>query len=85
MTGERKMTPEALRQMTMYRRKYSRMVIEAYNKALKDGYYDDYQRSRKLKHIEVSPLKVYAPPAVANIISVDRANELADKYNLGGQ
>lgn len=82
MTGERKMTPEALHRMTLYRRKYSRMVIEAYNKALKDGYYDDYQRSRKLKHIDVKPLEAWKPPEVENILSVERANELADKYNL---
>ena len=86
MTGERKMTPEALRRMTLYRRKYSRKVIEDYNARLKDGYYDLYQKhARKLKHIDVSPLEVWKPPAVENIISVDRANELVDKYNLGGQ
>ena len=83
MTGERKMTPEALRRMTLYRRKYSRMVIEDYNARLKDGYYALYiKHARPLKHIDVKPLEVWQPPAVVDTLDVDRSKALADKYNL---
>jgi len=87
MTGEVKMTPEALRQMTYYRRKYSRQVIDEYNKRLDAGYYSDYQRSRKLEKINIKPLPVYQPPLVENTVSAERGNELVNKYNLnqGGQ
>lgn len=85
MTGQLEMTPEALRQMTYYRRKYSRQVIDEYNKRLDNGYYADYQRSRKLEKIEVEPLPEYQPPLVENTVSTNRANELVNKYNLGGQ
>lgn len=80
MTGEVKMTPEALRQMTYYRRKYSRQVIDEYNKRLDAGYYSDYQRSRKLDKIEVAPLPVYKPPLVEDTITEDRGNELVNKW-----
>ena len=83
MTGERKMTPEALRRMTLYRRKYSRMVIEDYNNRLKDGYYKLYiQHARPLKHIDVTPLPEWQPPAVVDTLDAQRASELGDKYNL---
>ena len=82
MTGERKMTPEALRRMTLYRRKYSRMVIDEYNKRLKAGYYSDYERSRKLYPIEVEALPEWQPPAVVDTLDAQRASELGDKYNL---
>jgi hypothetical protein len=41
MTGTRKLTPDALKQMTLYRRKYSRLVVEEYHKRLENGYYAD--------------------------------------------
>ena len=83
MTGERKMTPEALRRMTLYRRKYSRMVIEDYNARLKDGYYALYiKHARPLKHIDVKPLEVWQPPAVIDTLDTERIGELGDKYNL---
>jgi hypothetical protein len=85
MTGQLEMTPEALKQMTYYRRKYSRRVIEEYNARLDAGYYEDYNRTRKLKRIEVEPLPEYQPPLVENTVSSNRANELVNKYNLGGQ
>tara|TARA_B100000497_G_scaffold105472_1_gene121757 strand:- start:1221 stop:2801 length:1581 start_codon:yes stop_codon:yes gene_type:complete len=84
MTGQLEMTPEALKQMTYYRRKYSRRVIDEYNSRLDSGYYDDYKRSRKLERIEVAPLPVYQPPQVENTVSADRATELNNKYNLSG-
>ena len=83
MTGERKMTPEALRRMTLYRRKYSRMVIEDYNARLEDGYYALYTKhARPLSHIDVEPLPAWQPPAVVDTLDVDRSKELANKYNL---
>jgi|21_taG_2_1085346.scaffolds.fasta_scaffold01053_9 hypothetical protein len=87
MTGQLEMTPEALKQMTYYRRKYSRRVIEEYNSRLDAGYYEDYNRTRKLNRIEVEPLPVYQPPLVENTVSAERGNELVNKYNLnpGGQ
>ena len=83
MTGQLEMTPEALRQMTYYRRKYSRQVIDEYNTRLDKGYYSDYQRSRKLDKIDIKPLPEYQPPLVENTVSTNRANELVNKYNLG--
>jgi len=80
MTGEIKMTPEALKEMTYYRRKYSRQVIDEYNERLDNGYYADYQRSRKLNRIEVNPLPVYKTPKVEDTLTIDRVNELGSKY-----
>ena len=66
--------------MTYYRRKYSRRVIDEYNSRLDSGYYDDYKRSRKLERIEVAPLPVYQPPLLADTITIDRGNELVNKW-----
>jgi len=82
MTGEQKMTKAALEQMTYYRRKYSRQVLEEYNERLGNGYYDNYQTysQRKLEAVEVTALDPYAPPLLADTISTDRASELVNKY-----
>jgi hypothetical protein len=81
MTGEQKMTKAALEEMTYYRRKYSRQVLEEYNERLGNGYYDNYQKyGRKLSPVEVTALEPYAPPLLADTISIDRANELLLKY-----
>jgi len=82
MTGEQKMTKAALEQMTYYRRKYSRQVLEEYNERLGAGYYDNYQTysQRKLEAVEVTALDPYAPPLLADTLTIDRANELKNKY-----
>ena len=55
--------------MTLYRRKYSRLVIEEYNKRLNDGYYANYESSRALNPIEVTALEPYQPMALDEIIT----------------
>ena len=82
MTGEQKMTKAALEEMTYYRRKYSRQVLDDYNEKLGNGYYDNYQTysKRTLKAVPVTALTPYAPPLLADTISIDRANELLLKY-----
>tara|TARA_R110000782_G_scaffold91704_2_gene174995 strand:- start:464 stop:2050 length:1587 start_codon:yes stop_codon:yes gene_type:complete len=82
MTGEQKMTKAALEEMTYYRRKYSRQVLDDYNEKLGNGYYDNYQLYSKktLKAVPVTALTPYAPPLLADTISIDRANELLLKY-----
>jgi len=81
MTGEQKMTKAALEQMTYYRRKYSRMVLDDFNTKLDGGYFDNYQKyGKKLKRAVYEPLAVYTPPLLEDTISIDRANELLLKY-----
>jgi hypothetical protein len=59
------------------------MVIEDYNNRLKDGYYKLYiQHARPLKHIDVTPLPEWKPPAVVDTLDADRSNALAKKYKL---
>ena len=81
MTGEQKMTRAALEQMTYYRRKYSRMVLDDFNEKLDGGYFDNYQKyGKKLNRAVYEPLPVYQPPLLADTITIDRGNELVDKW-----
>ena len=81
MTGEQKMTKAALEEMTYYRRKYSRMVLDDYNAKFDGGYFDNYQKfGKKLTRAEYEPLPVYTPPLLEDTLSIDRANELLLKY-----
>jgi len=70
MTGTRKLTPDALKEMTLYRRKYSRLVVEEYHKRLDNGYYADANAVRKLPRYDwVKPLPAYEPMKLDEIIT----------------
>jgi len=86
MTGRKEMTPEALRMMTTIRRKYYATVIQDYNNRVNDGYYAYYNKHiRKTPIYEIPEIPQVVVPQVANTVSIDRATELSNKYNLGGQ
>ena len=86
MTGTKEMTPEALRKMTEIRRNYFASVINDYNTKVNEGYYNYYNKHiRKTPIYEIPEMPQVVVPQVANTVSIDRATELADKYNLGGQ
>ena len=70
MTGTRKLTPDALKQMTLYRRKYSRLVVDEYHKRLDSGYYADMNAVRELpRYDRIKPLPAFEPMNLDEIIT----------------
>ena len=86
MTGRKEMTPQALRMMTTIRRKYYATVIQDYNNRVNDGYYNYYNKHiRKTPTYKIPEMPQIVVPQVADTVSIERGNELVNKYNLGGQ
>ena len=77
MTGTRALTPDALKEMTLYRRKYSRLVVEEYHKRLENGYYTDMNSIRELPRYDwVKPLPAFEPMKIEDGITQSDADSL---------
>ena len=77
MTGTRALTPDALKEMTLYRRKYSRLVVEEYHQRLANGYYTDLNAVRELPRYDwVQPLPAFEPMKIEDVITQSDADIL---------